>query len=395
MNRPVYKRSWLIGIGILAIGVIGMALMIALRPEPPKTEPVKQSPLVATVQPEAREGRLVVRGTGTARPIREVSLVAEISGKVIDVSSALVSGGFFRQGQVLLRLDTTDYVNAVAIAKAEVTQRRFELLTAQEEVAVAREEWQRLQQRTGLDRQPDSTAMGSLVLKEPQLRAARARLKSAEARLNDARTRLARTRIVAPFNGRVRTKNADIGQFVGPGQPVASVYSTDAVEIVVPLSSRDAALMTDLWAREGGEGRGKRLPATVYSAFGGQQHQWDGYVDRTEGTLDVATRTINVVVRVPQPYRTAGRPPLMVGAFVEVELQGMVLDRYFALPREALREDDTVWVVAQDTLRIRPVEVVQEVGETVYVTDGIGAGDHVVTSPLAVMTDGMSVRVER
>jgi len=219
-------------------------------------------------------------------------------------------------------------------------------------------------------------------------------LKSADARLDDTRTRLARTTIAAPFDGRVRTKMADLGQYVAPGQTVAAIYSTDAVEVVVPLSWREAVLLTDLWARESRQGRGPGLPATVSAAFGGQRYQWDGYVDRTEGTLDEATRTVNVVVRVLQPYGAAeGRPPLMVGTFTEVDLQAMALDRYVVLPRATLREGDTVWIVEQGTVRVREVEVVQEVDEEIYVTNGITENDRVITSTLAVMTEGMTVRV--
>ena len=202
MTRASIK-PFLIGAGILAVGVLGLALLVVLRPEPPKIEPPRQSPLVTTVQPELRQGHLTVRGNGTARPIREINLVAEISGRVVSVSDALVSGGFFDNGQMLLQVDPMDYENAVAVAEAEVAQRQLELLMAQEEVEIAREEWARLEQRTGVKRSPDSTAFGSLVLKEPQLKAAQAMLKSADARLDDTRTRLARTTIAAPFDGRV------------------------------------------------------------------------------------------------------------------------------------------------------------------------------------------------
>ncbi len=137
MNRARMK-PFLIGAAILAVGVLGLALLVALRPEPPKIELPRQSPLVTTVQPELRQGHLTVRGNGTARPIREINLVAEVSGKVVSVSNALVSGGFFGNGQTLLEIDPTDYENAVAVAEAEVAQRQFELLMAQEEVEIAR-----------------------------------------------------------------------------------------------------------------------------------------------------------------------------------------------------------------------------------------------------------------
>lgn len=387
------RKSLLLGVGILGVGLAGLALLVALRPEPPRVEPPRLRPLVTVVAPEIRSGNLTVRATGTVRPEREINLVAEVSGKVTRVAEALKSGGFAGRGQVLLRIDPTDYANAVAVAEAEVTQRQFELLTAREEVAVAREEWDRLQQRTGRTITPDSSEMGALVLREPQLKAAEARLKSAQARLADARTRLARTAITAPFNGRVRQKLVDVGQFVAPGQPVASFYSTDAVEVAVPLASAEASLVDRLWERGGA-----RLPATVTATFGGERFAWQGFVDRTEGTLDPTTRTITVVVRVPQPYRTeGGRPPLMVGTFAEVALQGAALDRYAVLPRTALRDGDTVWTVEADSLlRVAPVTVVQEIDEQVFVTaPALTAETPVITSTLDVFTDGMSVRVER
>lgn len=393
MNSTSLK-PFLIGAGILAVGVIGLLALVALRTEAPRIDPPRQSPLVMTIKPTAQEGHLAVRGNGTVRPIHEIDLIAEVAGKVVSVSDALVSGGFFQQGDTLLQIDPADYENAVSVAEAEVTQRHFELLMAQQEVEVAREEWARLERRTGVNRSPDSTALGSLVFKEPQRKAAVALLKSAEARLDDAQTRLARTRITAPFTGRVRAKIADIGQYVGPGQAVASIYSADAVEIVVPLSSRDAALLADLWTPESRRGRGPRLPATVTVDFGGQRYEWEGSVERIEGALNEATRTVNVVVRVAHPYQTkAGWPPLMVGTFTTVILQGMALDRYYVLPRDALREGDTVWVVEDEILYVRPVEVIQEVDEEIYVTSGITENDAVVTSTLSVMTDGMSVRV--
>ena len=251
-------KSTIIALGILLVGVVIFALLIALRPEPPKVERPRVSPMVTTVPAVPRHGHLTVTGTGTVRPTREVNLGAEVAGKVIALSPVMVSGGVFRKGDVLVQLDTTDYVNAVSIADAEVTQRRYELLQAREERDIAAREWTRLEARTGEKPPAPQSDLGSMVLKEPQLKLAEAMLKSAEARLSDARTRLARTHIRAPFGGRVRTKNVELGQYVAPGQVVAALFSTESAEIAVPLSSENAALITGLWGRN---------PATHTSAF--------------------------------------------------------------------------------------------------------------------------------
>lgn len=382
-------RAFVIGTGILVLGIGGFLLLSAMRSDPPKADRPDTTPVVETVTPETRTGPLTVAATGTVQPVRQVMLAAEVPGKIVAVNPAFVAGGAFRAGAILLELDPTDYENAVAMAEAEVTQRQYELLRAQEEVDIARDEWRRLQARTGTTDAPAATDLGALALKEPQLKLAASLLKSAEARLADAQTRLRRTRITAPFNGRLRQKNADLGQYVAPGQALATLYSTDAVEVVVPLASHDVALIPDLWNAER-----RDIGATVFATFGGERYAWSGRVVRTEGTLDPATRTINAVVRVSNPYRADGQPPLLVGTFAEVEIEGADLGTYYALPRAALREGNALWVAADSTLRFETIAVVQEQDGTILLrNDQLAANAQVITSNLQVVTDGMRVRV--
>lgn len=390
MNKTII--SILTILGILVIGVAGFGALITLSPEPPRVERPKVVPLVSTTSPEVQSGSISIMGNGTVRATREINLVAEISGRVVRISPSAVSGGFFQQGTPLFTLDQSDYRNAVSIAEAEVTQRKYELLLAQEEVTVARDEWNRLQARRGSSEIPDSTDLGVLVFKEPQLRLAESLLKSAEARLEDARTRLNRTQVRAPFSGRIRTKLVDIGQYVAPGQAVASAYNTDQVEIPVPLQSSETALIGNLWQRE--TNRQISIPATVRATFGDRTYEWDGFVDRTEGTLDANTRTLNVVVKVNQPYKTTenGRPPLLVGMFSEVEIQGNSYDTYYVIPREALKENETVWVFNDGILEVRNVDIIQESEGKVYIENGLNPDERLITSTLDVFTDGMEIR---
>ncbi len=383
------SRSFVVGAIILAVGMGGLVLLILLRPEPPREERPELSPLVNTVEAVRKSDAVFVRGTGTVRATQEIVLVAEASGKVLYKSPSFVSGGSFTRGETLLRIDPADYENAVTVADAEVTQRRFELLRAREEADVAREEWSRLQAESEVEASADST-LGSLVLREPQLRLAEAALKAAEARLADARNRLERTIIVAPFNGRVRSESADVGQFVGPGQQLGVVYATDQVEIAVPLPTADAALIGDLWSNA----RNGRIAARVLAEFGGMQHAWSASVHRTEGAIDAATRTINVVVRVDNPYNSRdSRPPLLVGTFAEIEIEAGSTGDHVAIPRSALRDGDVVWAVAEGRLRVLPVQVLTEIEDTVLIREGLVGGEEIVISPLAIMTDGMSVRL--
>ena len=384
------KRGKLLFIvGVIVAGAAVLAILLSqLRSDTPEPTSERVFPFVTTVAPAAHEGRVTIRGNGTVRPLREVTLISEVSGKITWVADEFVTGGAFRQGQEILRIDSTDYVNAVTVAQAEVIQRQFDLLRAEEEMAIAREEWELLESRAGAQKQVDSTDLGSLVFKEPHWRAAVAQLQGAQARLQDAEARLKRTRITAPYNGRLRNKGVDLGQFVGAGHVIASLYGTDIVEISVPIAGRDITLLGDLLA----SGSRTTLARLVARNADGV-HEWIGSVHRTEGILDESTRTLSVIVRVRKPYESSDvRPPLLIGTFVTAYMEGRHFDQYYTLPRETLREGNVVWIVREDRLRVQPIEIIQEVEDTLYVLDGITDEDHVVTNMLNAVTDGMRVR---
>jgi RND family efflux transporter MFP subunit len=365
-------------------------------------------PLVSTALAQTERGSLTVRGNGTVRPAQDVTLAAEVSGRLISVSDQLVSGGQFEEGDVLARIDPSDYRNAVEQARAQVTQAQFQVIQARQESEVARNEWERLQRQTDTARSPDSTKLGRLAYKEPQLRQAQANLRSAEANLANAQTRLERTYIRAPFDGQVREKQADRGTYVGPGTPVASIYSTDMAEVVVSLTSREAALIEGLWSA-----RDARIPATVSVEYGGARFLWDGYVARVEGAVDTQSRTIDVVVRVPEPYATQPtvapraaetpngpeRPPLAVGQYTTVRIEARPQAEYTTVPRQAVHTRDpgspVVWTVEGDSMLVeRSVRIIQTVDDTAYLTAGaVANGTPVITSDLPVHADSMAVRV--
>jgi RND family efflux transporter MFP subunit len=407
-------KSYLIGAGILLGGGLIAVLLIALSPEPPRSDPPPQTPLVSTTPAEAQRGSLRVQGNGTVRPAQEIALTAEVGGRITEVSDALVSGGRFQAGETLVRIDPVDYEAAVEQAQAAVTEAQFQVIQAREESQAAASEYERIQRTTGAAATPDSTELGRLVFREPQLRRAEANLARAEANLRTARNNLTRTSVVAPFNGQVRTKQADLGAYVTPGTPIAAVFGTDAVEVVVSLTTREAALIQGLWQAQAGRRSG--IPATVRTAYGGQEFEWDGYVDRVEGAVDEQTRTVDVVVRVPRPYDTDGmqvtsqapeqplqveRPPLQVGQYTTVDIEGRSGAEYLTLPRRAVRtrepgQPPVVWTVVADTMLVeQPVQIIQTVEETTYLAPTLAAGTPVITSDLRVHTDSMRIRVAR
>ncbi|MBO6575948.1 MAG: efflux RND transporter periplasmic adaptor subunit [Rhodothermales bacterium] len=383
-------KSAALVVGILVAGFAVSGLLAALRADPPREVPPSRAPLVESRTIQAAQGYLEVTGTGTTRPRREIQLAAQVGGRITWVSPSLESGGTFSAGQTLARIESADYENAVAVAEAQVTQRQFEVLQAREEVAVARDEWQRASRRSDLGAEPDSTELGRLAFREPQLALAEAGLRAARAQLADARLRLERTNITTPFPGRVRAKTVDLGQFVAPGTPVASIYGTDQVEVVVQLTREQMNLIDPDWTVRGS------IPAEVTASVGGREVQWPGFLDRIEGALDPATRQVNAVVRVPNPFQTAGRPPLFVGTFVQVGIRGIELPRFFDLPRGAVHEGGgtaEIWLLEDNTLRMVPVTVVQRREDRAVIqAQGLPDTFDLITTELLVVTDGMTVR---
>ncbi|MGD8513200.1 MAG: efflux RND transporter periplasmic adaptor subunit [Deltaproteobacteria bacterium] len=369
---------------LVVSGAAGMRALTASKAELEKRRPSAPIPLVRTIGVTVGPHAVSIEGEGTVRPLQEIQLVPEVDGKVVDVSPALVDGGEFSRGDTLLRIDPVDYQLAVTLAQAKVKDAESNLQLAGEEAAAGEEEWRMLYSGNP-KAQPEPPP---LVAKEPQLAAAQAKLAANKADLRKAQLNLERTELIAPFDGRVSQENVDLGQYVSPGQPLATLFSTEAVEVVIPLE--DESLF---WFHVPGftDGQGPGSPATVRARIGGRDLSWAGGVVRAEGKLDERTRMINVIIRVDKPYAT--RPPLAMGLFVTVEIEGRRLPKAAVIPRPALHENDVVWVVDEENrLRFRKVDVARVQGNEVVVEAGLKDGERVVITPLKAVTHGMAVR---
>jgi len=370
---------------LLGLGVAGFLALTASKPQLKRTKPPTPMPMVRVSQIKTGPQSVTVRGEGTVRPLREIQLVPQVNGKVVFASPVLVDGGQFKKGDTLLRIDPLDYQLAVTLAQARVKDSESRLRVAEEEAAAAVEEWGLLYKDQGVaDEDPPA-----LVAKEPQLAAAKAKLAADSADLQKARLYLERTELKAPFNGRVSEESVDIGQYVSSAKPLASLFSTEAAEIVVPFD--DESLF---WFHVPGftPGNGAGSPVKILARVAGRELNWTGKVVRAEGKLDERTRMINVVVRVEKPY--ARKPPLVAGLFVTVEIQGRTLENAAVIPRAALRDNNTVWVVDETGLLVfRRVDVARLGTNQAILRSGLKDGEMVVTSGLKIVIDGMKVRL--
>ena len=403
--------SFVVVVAILVGSVALAGYLISLRPEPERREPPSQVPFAATEPVVAGEGPIPVLAAGTVRPRAEIDVAAEISGRVVWVDPAFQSGGRISAGQTVFRIDDADYRNRLEQVRADIAVQRVEVLRIEEEARIARSQYEQFRRRRR-DVAPAADA-SPLTFWQPQLQAAQAVLDRHRTVIAEAELELSRTEITAPFDGVVRHESLDVGQFVAAGEGVGRLYAADAVEVVVPLSDAAAALVPGLWELQAGEAD-RRIAARVVAKYGDGHYAWEGYVDRAETALDEQTRTLDAILRVPSPF-TGGSlvdaddgdptgsdansdaragPPLLLGMFVEVQIQGVAPDEYYKVRRPALRPGNEVWVVRNDAVFIVPVHVLQRSDDEVYVTGALESGAAVVVGGLQIATEGMVVRTE-
>ncbi|HBX42711.1 MAG TPA: efflux RND transporter periplasmic adaptor subunit [Deltaproteobacteria bacterium] len=388
MSKKTILLKIALPIVIILAGFAGMQLMVHSRSSPKKE--VKESKgLLVEVKRVTRENLPVaVLGTGTVGAGQEASITPQVNGRVAYLAPGFVVGGLFRKGDLLFRIEETDYRLAIERAKAAIAKAEFDLATVEGQARVARIEWERL--RLAETREPSP-----LVFFEPQLKNARANVDSAKAALSQAELDLARTSVYAPFPCLVRSEEIDLGQYVTVGKSVATVAGTGAAEIVVPLPLEEMQWITI--PRKGSGGNGSKALVTL--AVGDQVLAWKGRVVRSLREVDPRGRMARVVVAVADPYNLdRGEDPkrrdLEFGTFVDVEITGKPLAGVFAVPRSALRDGDTVWTMDDEgRLRVTPVTVVRRGRDTVVLRDGFEEGDRVVLTNISGAAEGMQLRL--
>ncbi|MBX3707798.1 MAG: efflux RND transporter periplasmic adaptor subunit [Pseudomonadales bacterium] len=376
---------------LIVVAGFGLAaLLIATGPRIEHGTPGSLEPLVRVQTVTPRPVQMRASTHGTVVPRTESELVAEVAGRVVEISPQLVAGGFFAKGERLLRIDPLDYEFALEQARAGAARAESELANARR--AHERQVELRNRQMTS-DAQVDDAVN--------RLRLAEASLREATARVALARRDLERTTLLAPYDGRVRVKRVDLGQFVGRGGSIATIYATDYAEVRLPIHDGELRFLD---IPLGSAALPHPVTVELTADFAGGTHTWRGEVVRSEGEIDAGTRMIHLVARVPAPYagsdtgNEAGNDasaPLAVGLFVRAEILGRTVDDVIALPRAALRgNSDQVYVVdAENRLRFRNVEVLRVVDEQAFINGGLAPGERVCISSLGNALDGMPVRI--
>ena len=290
-NRLKRLAIFILPLLVIFTGVAGFSLMGALKPKPEtKTELPSATPVV-TAKAQARSLELTVQSQGEVRPRTEINLSSQISGKIAYISDTFLDGGQFRQGDILLRLESIDYDLRVTQSAANVAQAQTVLTRELSESEIARRDWEDLGQG-------DATP---LSLRKPQLAEAQAKLASAQAGLDEALLGQSRTIIRAPFHGRVREKTVSRAEYINAGQKLGRIYAIDIADVKLPLTDTDLARLGLGIGFKGTQARPG--PDVIFSAsIAGVAHNWRGRITRTDSAYDSTTRTLYAYAELKDPY---------------------------------------------------------------------------------------------
>jgi len=372
---------------ILAIGIIVMRFLILNRSVPQKQVRVNPGALVKVIKAEKQDRQIKIFSTGTVQPEQEVTVTLQVNGLINKVAPGFTAGAFFRKGELLFAVESIDYELAVERAKTSLIRAENAITIIESKAAVARQEWERLKLE-------DQKEPNPLIVYGPQYEDAKANRDAAVATLKQAELDLQRTRITAPFNCLVRSEEVGEGKYVRAGNNVAMIASVDRAEIVVPLPLDDLRWLS-IPRKENSE---KGSDSTVRLEAGANLYQWQGQLVRSLGEVDMKSRMARLVVRVDDPYglRPEGNKQklnLELGMFVEVVFQGETLTDVVEIPRAALRENSTVWVMdSEQKLKIIPVEIIRQQKNTVLIDSGLEDGNLVILTTLPGGVEGMNLR---
>lgn len=424
MKAEVKRITRALLVLVLALGIAGV--LIKLKPKPQKPPPLPASLLVEVMQVKPSSPAMVVTSYGTVKPSETLNLISEIKGKVVEMAPSFEEGGFFRKGELLIRIDPRSYELVAAQRKKQLKQLDAELRRidqerenlqisldiARSDVELARAEWERFKvlvkrgvvAQTDLDQAEQKYLSSRNRMQEIENQAAlinprsdelRARRELVDIQLREALLDLDRTHIKAPFDGWVLEKGVEKEQFIGAGTFLGRIYCASTLEVEVRIPFKDLSWLGEPHLASD-FGKGEIGKAMVIFKSPGQTHTWEGRLARIKAEVDEKTRTLPLIIEVPAAgSKVQGQPsyPLKPGMFVNVELIGKKIDKAYLLPRSAIHPGNLVYLASNNHLVTRRVDVLRRLNDSVYVGEGLNDGDLVITTPISAPKEGMKLRL--
>lgn len=369
------KKQFIIPIVILAVGVGAFVGFSGMKKPPEEKPPVDNTPIVAVETISVSPMTMQVDSYGVVKPKYETTLVAQISGEIVELNDAFVRGGLVKKGQLLARIDPNDYHAALIDAQANMASAKAAL---EQEVAhgkVAEREWKQI----------TDTSPTELSLRKPQLAQELARVKAAQAAVLRAERNLQRTEIKAPYDAMIESRMIGLGSFVGAGTQLGKLLGTAVAEVRLPVADNQLQFLVD---------QGKKAKVNLNGTFAGQNVQWHADIARSEGVVDEKSRMSYLVAQIHDPYHITSlkdEAPLRFGTYVKAHIIGQKIANASIIPRYLVVNDTVAILDAESKLHYAPIDIVRQQGGDVVVSNGLVDGDRLIVSALDYPVDGMKL----
>ena len=381
--RKIPRKARIVMSIVLITGAVVVILNV-FKPKAQKRAIPETVVRVDVIEANRSSYPIVVTANGTIEAETRGNLVAQIRGEIVGMSDDFKTGGSFQKGDVLIQIDTRDYQAELSRAAASFSQADAGYRQERANAKQAEEDWRRL---------GNTEPAPSLVLRKPQLAAAKAQLDSAKASRETANLNLSRTQITAPYPGRIIRRDAVLGQYLSVGTPIAEVFSTNGVEVRLPIS-QDEYSQLGLDRLSGADETYADFDVLLSSTVGSRSHSWNAKITRTDSTFDIHTRQIDVIAQVTDPFgKISGQAPLKIGQFVNARIQGRTVDNVFVIPNKSIREGTYTYAARDGRLVKQAIDIAWQDDQNTLVTSGIVENDLVVTTSLNSTLAGAKVKL--
>ena len=384
-----WKLTLLICILMFLAGAGIVALIYSTEPTAVRSGATKKSDMLVQVTKGQRGTfRPIIEAMGTVVPARDLILRPRVSGEIVELSQSFTPGGYVIHGQTLLRIDPSDYINTLEQRKSQLRQAIADKDIEMGRQYVAKQDYLALKETLSQERE-------ILVLRQPQLRTVQARIDSAQAALNQAELELARTNITAPFDAHILSRNVNLGSQVSAGDNLGRLVGLNTywVEVTVPVAQIRWLSFPDDSPKAGSKVRIRNRSAWPEGVY---RH---GSLYRLVGALEEQTRMARVLVTVDDPLarrkEDGHNPAMILGSFVEARIETQEVKDVIRLERRYIRNNDTVWIMKNDRLDIREVEIVFRNSDYAYIQSGMEKWEQVVTTNLTTVVQGAKLHLKK
>ena len=377
------KKQFIFPLVVLLLGAAGYWGMAAMKKPPAEKPLIDNTPLVTVLKNHLINMNFSVSSYGVVSAKYETELVAQVAGEIVYVSEKFVRGGFVKKGELLAKIDASDYDVALIEAQANIASAEAALVLERAHGEVAREQWSDIK----------SSKPTALSLRKPQLAQEEARVLSAKASLKRAQKNRQRTLIKAPCDALIESRKIGLGSYVSMGTPLGKIFSTAQAEIRLPVADNELQYLTN-------KGVGENV--TVFANLAGVEQQWSGRIIRSEGIIDERSRMNYLVAEIKDPYallsnkkisKEKSKNELRYGTYVTAIINGREAGEISIIPRHLLLDGKVAIVNKQQQLHFQDVSVARTVGTRLFINEGLKEGELVITSALDYPIEGMPVQI--